>query len=143
MILDSKPQNPAGKPPLAPRRPLTRTFHGIALTDDYAWLKDARWQEVLRDPALLDPDIGAYLEAENRYGEAVLEPTEALQKTLVAEMRGRIKEDDSSVPQPDGSFAYLSRYRDGGQHPLIGRTPRDGGESTTLLDGDLLAKGSA
>src|SRR5215471_7374779 len=134
MILDSKPQNPAGKPPLAPRRPLTRTFHGIALTDDYAWLKDARWQEVLRDPALLDPDIRAYLEAENRHAEAVLGPTAALQKTLVAEMRGRIKEDDSSVPQTDGPFAYLSRYRDGGQHPLIGRTPRDsghgGGEDT-------------
>ncbi|WP_395709656.1 S9 family peptidase [Reyranella sp.] len=130
-------------PPLAPKRPLVRTFHGIALADDYAWLKDANWQQVLRDPSLLDPAIRAYLEAENHYAEAVLRPTEALRKILVAEMRGRIKEDDSSVPQPDGPFAYLSRYRDGGQHPLIGRTPRDGGDATTLLDGDALATSSA
>jgi len=147
MTTDTTQEGLVAKPPIARRRPLTRTFHGIELVDDYAWLKDKRWQQVLRDPALLDPDIRAYLEAENRYAEAVLGPTAALQKTLVAEMRGRIKEDDSSVPQPDGPFAYLSRYREGGQHPLIGRMPRDDGrdrgEGTTLLDGDALAKGSA
>ena len=142
MTTHTKPEAPASGPPVAPRRPLTRTFHGLSLRDDYAWLKDEKWQQVLRDPAVLDPEIRAYLEAENRYAAAVLGPTDALQKTLVAEMRGRIKEDDSSVPQPDGPFAYLSRYRDGGQHPLIGRTPRDGGEATTLLDGDQLATGS-
>ena len=90
--------------------PAQRTLHGITITDDYAWLKDANWQEVLRDPSLLDPDIRAYLEAENRYTEACSAPTQALQKTLVAEMRGRIKEDDSGVPTPDGPFAYLWKY---------------------------------
>ena len=134
-------QDPAATPPIAPKRPFKRTFHGIELVDDYAWLKDEKWQQVLRDPAGLDADIRAYLESENRYADAVLGPTETLQKTLVAEMRGRIKEDDSSVPQPDGPFAYLSRYRQGGQQPLFGRTPRDGGEATTLLGGDALAKG--
>ncbi len=129
-------------PPVAPRRPSRRTIHGVELCDDYAWLKDARWQEVLRDPALLDADIRSYLEAENHYVEAILGPTQALQKTLVAEMRGRIKEDDSSVPQPDGPFAYLWKYREGGQHQLIGRTPRDGGDLQVILDGDALAKGS-
>jgi oligopeptidase B len=134
------PERPVEKPPVAPRRPVRRTFHGVALTDDYAWLKDDKWQQVLRDPALLDPDIRSYLEAENRYTEAVLVPTQALQKTLVAEMRGRIKEDDSGVPEPDGPFAYLWRYRQGGQHELIGRTPRDGGEAEIILDGDALAR---
>ena len=67
---------------------------------------------------------------------------QALQKTLVAEMRGRIKEDDSGVPQPDGPFAYLWKYRQGGQHELIGRTPRDGGDARIILDGDALAKAS-
>ena len=55
-------------------------------------------------------------------------------------MRGRIKEDDSGVPEPDGPFAYLWKYREGGQHELIGRTPRDGGDVQILLDGDALAK---
>ena len=54
-------------------------------------------------------------------------------------MRGRIKEDDSSVPSPDGPFAYLRKFREGGQHEMFGRTPRDGGEAKIVLDGDALA----
>jgi len=130
------------QPPVAPRRPSQHTLHGVTLSDDYAWLKDEKWQQVLRDPSLLDQDIRAYLEAENRYAEALLAPTEALQRTLVAEMRGRIKEDDSGVPMPDGPFAYLWKYREGGQHQLIGRTPRAGGDVELVLDGDALAKTS-
>ena len=130
------------KPPIAPRHPSRRTLHGVTITDDYAWLKDANWQEVLRNPSRLDPGIRAYLEAENAYAEERLKPTQALQKTLVAEMRGRIKEDDSGVPTPDGPFAYLWKFREGGQHQQIGRTPRDGGEMQTILDGDALAKQS-
>jgi oligopeptidase B len=125
--------------PIAPRRPHSFTTHGIALTDDYAWLKDANWQEVLRDPSLLDADIRKYLEAENDYTESVLGHTASLQKTLVKEMRGRIKEDDSSVPAPDGPFAYFRKFREGGQHAMFGRMPRDGGEIEIVLDGDKLA----
>ncbi|MDE2376912.1 S9 family peptidase [Bradyrhizobium sp.] len=127
-------------PPVAPRRPSSFTRHGITVSDDYAWLKDANWQEVLRDPAVLDPDIRTYLEAENAYTESVLGHTRALQKTLVREMRGRIKEDDSSVPSPDGPFAYFRRFREGGQHEMFGRMPRSGGDSHIVLDGDQLAK---
>jgi oligopeptidase B len=125
--------------PLAPRQPHSFTTHGITVVDDYAWLKDAKWQEVLRDPSILDPDIRKYLEAENDYTESLLGHTAGLQKKLVAEMRGRIKEDDSSVPAPDGPYAYLRRFREGGQHELFGRTPRTGGEAEIILDGDKLA----
>jgi len=127
--------------PIAARRPHSFTTHGITLTDDYAWLKDPNWQEVLRDPSVLDPDIRAYLEAENTYTEALLGHTGELQRKLVAEMRGRIKEDDSSVPAPDGPFSYFRKFRDGGQHALHCRMPRDGGEVQVLLDGDQLAAG--
>jgi oligopeptidase B len=129
-------------PPAAPRRPFRRTLHGVAITDDYAWLKDENWQQVLRDPSVLNADIRSYLEAENRYADAILGPTESLQKELVREMRGRIKEDDSGVPAPDGPFAYLWKFREGGQHELIGRTRRDGGDEQIVLDGDALAKDS-
>ena len=125
--------------PVAPRRPHAFTTHGIAVIDDYAWLKDANWQEVLRDPSVLDPDIRNHLEAENDYTESLLGHTAALQKALVAEMRGRIKEDDSSVPAPDGPWAYLRKFREGGQHELFGRMPRAGGETRIVLDGDQLA----
>jgi oligopeptidase B len=125
--------------PVAPRRPHSFTTHGITITDDYAWLKDENWQEVLRDPQLLEADIRSYLEAENDYTESLLGHTASLQKTLVAEMRGRIKEDDSSVPSPDGPFAYFRKFRDGGQHEMFGRSPRDGGATEIVLDGDRLA----
>ena len=132
---------PSAAAPVAARRPHSFTHHGITVTDDYAWLKDENWQEVLRAPSMLKPDIRAYLEAENTYADAVLGHTEPLQKKLVAEMRGRIKEDDSSVPSPDGPFAYFQKYNDGGQHEQIGRTARDGsGEARFIIDGDELAK---
>jgi oligopeptidase B len=133
----------AAASPVAPRRAHSFTTHGITVTDDYAWLKDENWQEVLRDPSVLDPDIRRHLEAENAYTESLLGHTAPLQKKLVAEMRGRIKEDDSSVPSPDGPFAYFRRYREGGQHELFGRRPRDGGEETIVLDGDALARDHA
>src|SRR5690606_18999201 len=60
-----------------------------------------------------------------------------------SEMKGRIKEDDSSVPMKDGPFAYGTSYRTGGEHPRIFRTPREGGEKAILLDGDREAEGAA
>jgi oligopeptidase B len=125
--------------PVAPRHSHQFTTHGITVSDDYAWLKDANWQEVLRDPTQLDPEIRTYLEAENAYTDSLLGHTASLQKTLVAEMRGRIKEDDSSVPAPDGPYAYMRKFREGGQHELFGRSKRDGGEAAIILDGDKLA----
>src|ERR1041384_7701432 len=98
-------KNPALSAPSAPKRPHSFTRHGITVTDDYAWLKDPKWQEVLRDPSILDPDIRKYLEAENDYTESLLGHTAPLQKKLVAEMRGRIKADDSSVRPPPGGVA--------------------------------------
>ncbi|WP_295854254.1 S9 family peptidase [Tardiphaga sp.] len=134
----TKPTSPIAAP-VAPVHPHSFTTHGITVTDNYAWLKDAKWQEVLRDPAVLDPEIRQYLEAENAYSDSLLGSTAALRKTLVKEMRGRIKEDDSSVPAKDGPWSYLRKFREGGQHEMYGRTPRDGGEATIILDGDKLA----
>ncbi|MEM8685834.1 MAG: S9 family peptidase [Pseudomonadota bacterium] len=130
-------------PPLAPKKPVTREMHGISSSDDYHWLRDDNWQDVMRDPSVLQAEIRAYLEAENAYTEAKLAHTKELQDKLFAEMKGRIKEDDSSVPTPDGPFAYLTSYVVGGQHPRLCRQPRDGGEDVVLIDGDALADGKA
>ncbi len=130
-------------PPTAPKRPHRLTQLGRTRTDDYAWMKDDNWQQVLRDPKALRADIRAHLDAENAYTRAVLADTEALQQALFAEMKGRIKEDDSSVPAPDGAFSYYSRYAVGAEHPVHARTPRGGGPEEVLLDEDALAKGKA
>jgi oligopeptidase B len=130
-------------PPRAERRPQAATWHGMPLVDDFAWLRAANWQEVMRDPSKLDPEILAYLEAENDYADQALDHTTALQDTLFAEMKGRIKEDDSTVPAHDGPYAYYLRYREGGQHPTICRQRRPEGAEEVLLDGDELAHGKA
>jgi oligopeptidase B len=127
--------------PRADQRPVTAIWHGETVTDEFAWLRAPNWQEVMREPNLLDPAIRAYLDAENDYASAALAGSAKLQDTLFAEMKGRIKEDDSGVPAPDGPYAYFARYREGGQHAVICRMPRDGGEVEDLLDGDALAAG--
>ncbi len=130
-------------PPVAARKPVTTTLHGHARRDDYAWLKDPDWQRVMREPEALDPEIRAYLEAENAHTDAFLEPHAALRQALHAEMRGRMKEDDSTVPAPDGEWAYYVRYVEGGEHPLYCRTPRDDHAEALLLDGNREAEGEA
>ena len=129
--------------PVAPRRPTPLpSLHGRSRTDDYAWLRDENWQHVMVDPDVLDADIRAYLEAENAYKEAVLAPAESLRSALFAEFRGRIKEDDSSVPARDGAWEYYDRYRAGGQHPVVCRRAADRvGHEEVLLDGDAEAEG--
>lgn len=128
-------------PPVAAKKPVTDTRHGITRTDDYAWFRADNWQQMFKDPSILDPEIRTHLEGENAYMEAAMGDTAVLQKTLFAEMRGRIKEDDSSVPMKDGPFAYGSLFVTGGEQPKYFRTPRDGGDQTILLDGDKEATG--
>ena len=140
---------PTPVPPVAKIVPLRREQLGRTRTDDYAWMKDENWREVLRDPSIIKADVKGYLEAENAYVKAMLAPTEALQAQMFQEMKGRIKEDDSSVPALDGAFAYYVRYEPGGQHPIYARRPRgDPQESQNegeeiLLDADAMAKGKA
>ena len=136
-------------PPVAPKIPHAITQLGRGRTDDYAWMKDDNWQQVLRDPKALRADVRAHLDAENAYTKAVLAGTESLQAQMFAEMKGRIKEDDSSVPTPDGQWDYYSRYDLGAEHPLHARRPRNqtgrgasDGEQV-LLDEPALAKGKA
>ena len=127
--------------PVAEKRPVEIEQHGETRIDDYAWMRDENWQEVLRDPSELDADIHEHLDAENAYYETATQDLERLRAELFEEMRGRIKEDDSSVPAADGEFAYAVRFREGGEYPVFVRTPRNGGAETILYDGDLEGEG--
>jgi oligopeptidase B len=142
-VMDQNRAQPRTAAPIAERRPQHGIHHGIQRVDDYAWLRAANWQEVMRDPAALAEDIRSYLLAENAHTEAALAGTAALQETLFQEMKGRIKEDDSTVPSPDGPWSYFVSFVTGGQHPRFCREPRDGGEARVLLDGNKLAEGHA
>ncbi len=131
-------------PPRPRKAPKRIEQLGRVRVDDYAWMKDDDWQQVLRDPAKVKAEVRAHLTAENAYVAAVLAPTEALQARMFEEMKGRIKEDDASVPDPDGRFEYLSRYELGAQHPRHLRRARGGaGAEELLLDEEARAKGHA
>lgn len=132
---------PQISPPETEERPTEDTRHGITRTDEYAWLRAENWQEVFRDPSVLDPTIRAHLNAENDYQAALMADTVDLRKQLFDEMKGRIKEDDSSVPMKDGPFAYGSSFKKGGEQPRYFRTSRDGGAEDIILDGDVEAAG--
>jgi oligopeptidase B len=97
-------------PPVAKRVPQVTVLHGETRTDDYAWLRD-------KD----NPDTIAYLEAENAYTDAVMAPTEALQKTLYDEMLARIKEDDTRPPVKRDDWYYYARTEKGKAYPIYCR----------------------
>ncbi|MBQ1498424.1 MAG: S9 family peptidase [Sphingomonas sp.] len=122
-------------PPVAGTRPHSFTRHGVTIEDPWAWLKDPAY------PNVADKDVLAYLEAENGYFEKVMAPLKPLSETLFTEMRGRIKEDESTVPQKDGDWLYWTDYETGGEYPRWWRRHVDGGEDVMILDEPALAEG--
>ena len=127
-------------PPVAERREHSFTTHGITLSDPYHWLKDQSY------PTVDDPDVLAYLEQENAWFEASMAPHKALVEELFEEMKARIKEDDSTVPQKDGDWLYWSEFEQGKEYRLHYRKPvveseGAGGEPQLLLDENQLAEG--
>ncbi len=127
--------------PIAKKIAHSESHHGIKKTDDYAWLRDDNWQQVLRDPSVLAPEIRTHLEAENAYTLQQLADTEKLQNTLYQEMRGRIKEDDDTVPVKDGDYLYGVKFEKGKEYAIHYRTHITSKQQEILIDGNLLAKG--
>ena len=121
--------------PTALRRPTETTHHGVTLTDDYAWLRDPDYPEV-GDVAIL-----AHLKAENAWFEAAMAPHQPLIDTIFEEMKGRIKQDDASVPAKDGNWLYWRAFETGGQYRKWWRRPVAGGPDQLLLDEPALAAG--
>jgi oligopeptidase B len=118
-------------PPMAAKKPQTFNEHGYTRTDDYFWLKDKA-----------NPEVLAYLEAENAYADTVMAHTRDLQGTLFAEMKGRIKEDDSSVPYFENGYFYYSRTEKGKQYRIHCRKKESlDAPEEILLDENLEAEG--
>ncbi|MEL6878728.1 MAG: S9 family peptidase, partial [Pseudomonadota bacterium] len=124
-------------PPIAEKREHTFTHHGITISDPYHWLKDQSY------PTVDDVEVLEYLEAENAWFEAKMAPQKALTEELFTEMRARIKEDDSTVPQKDGDYLYWSEFDEGAQYRKHYRKAVAGGDSAEaqlILDENALAK---
>jgi oligopeptidase B len=129
-------ENP--QPPIARKDHNETALHGAILTDDYAWLRD-------KD----NPEVTAYLEAENAYAEAVMKPLNGLRDSLYEEMLSHVKQTDVSVPFRDGDWWYLTRTEEGLQYAIHCRRrgtasgPDADAPEQVILDGNQLAQGHA
>ncbi|MEE4361727.1 MAG: S9 family peptidase [Pseudomonadales bacterium] len=121
--------------PRAPEHPSTREVHGVALEDPYAWLRDPDY------PVVEDPEVLAYLEAENGYFDAVMAPFADEVEALFQEIRGRQKEDDAAVPWRDGEWLYRWYFAPDAQYRTWARRSVHGGAESVLLDESRLAEG--
>src|SRR6185312_16012231 len=121
----------AAAPPVAKKIHTENHINGATLPDDYHWLRDKA-----------KPEVAQYLEAENAYSDAVMKPTESLQKKLFDEMISHIKETDVNVPYKEGDYFYNSRWEKGLQYPIYLRQKGNlQAPETTILDVNELAKG--
>jgi oligopeptidase B len=123
------------KPPIAEQRPYSYERHGVTIEDPWHWLRDPKYPEVD------DPDVLAYLHAENSYFETWAGQHKALIEQLFEEMKGRIKEDDSSVPIRDGDYLYWWAFKPGAQYRSWYRRPTGGGEDELIFDEPAEAHG--
>src|SRR6266853_892495 len=118
-------------PPVAKKAPKSTEINGRTMVDNYYWLRDKK-----------NPEVKAYLEAENAYTDAVMKPTEGLQKKLYDEMLSRIKETDIEVPYKEGDYFYYSRSEAAKQYQIHCR--KKGGmdaHEEVVLDVNEMAKG--
>jgi len=122
-------------PPVAARKPHSNEAHGIRWDDEWHWLRDPNY------PDVQDKDVLAYLKAENDYFEAAMAPHKALTDELFEEMKGRIKEDDATVPLKDGDWLYWSEFKKGTQYRDWYRKPAAGGEGTLIYSENAEAEG--
>jgi oligopeptidase B len=118
------------RPPVAKKIPKEMMTNGEKRVDDYFWFREKT-----------NPEVIAYLQAENAYADAVMKPTEALQQKLYAEMLGHIKQTDTNVPYRQGDYLYYSRTEEGKQYPIMARKKSAQAAEEITLDLNELAKG--
>ena len=122
-------------PPTAEKRDHSYSHHGITISDPYHWLRDQSY------PTIDDEDVLDHLKAENAWFEARMKPQQPLVDELFAEMKARIKEDDSTVPQRRGNYLYWSEFEEGAEYRKYYRKPVAGGDDVLILDENALAEG--
>lgn len=127
MAADTSPT--PDQPPRAAQRPHHVTHHGICIDDPFAWLKDPGY------PVVADPDVLAYLEAENQWYARHMAPLAPFRDRLFAELKGRVKADDASVPTPQGDHEYWWQFQPGEQYRTWMRRPRSSGGNSSAGGG--------
>lgn len=126
-------------PPITPKKIKHIEQLGYQRTDEYAWLKDENWQEVLHNPKHLKKEIETYLIQENNYTENYLAQTKPLQENLFQSMKNRIVAKDNSPELEDGDWIYLSHYEEGNEYKTYYRRSIHSPAEQLILDPNLQA----
>lgn len=127
--------------PISEKNPTIHTMHGDVRIDDYYWMKLSDEQKMAKKPDEQTSKVVSYLEAENRYREDMMRHLEGFQETLFEEIKGRIKQDDASVPYKSNGYFYITRFETGQEYPIYSRK-KDNLENAEeiMLDVNELAK---
>ena len=130
--------------PRAAQKPQSQQWHGVTLSDPYAWLRADNWREVLNDPTQLDPEILSLLQAEAAHSDTVLAEVKTLREALFADLKSRIAEAEDSVKRRRGAWLYWTSWRAGTEYPVHLRARADlpSGQEQVLLDQARLAEGT-
>ena len=108
-------------PPKAKKIPFESNHHNNKLVDQYHWIRDDNWQEVLHSPKVLKKEIREYIDKENQWTDSHLSILSSDKEQIYNEIKGRIKEEDSSLPQKDGSWFYFSETKRGQEYSILKR----------------------
>ena len=129
-------------PPKARKKSKKAKYHGLIVKDDYFWLRDNNWQEVLKKPSKLKPNIKRFLEDENRWTNESLKHLKNSRKTIFEEIKSRIKEDDRSLPVKDRKYLYLTETKKGLQYPILKRklANKKNSRYRTIINWNFLSK---
>ncbi|NVJ89359.1 MAG: S9 family peptidase [Flavobacteriaceae bacterium] len=128
--------------PIAKKEPKTLEMHGDVRVDNYFWMRLTDDQKLADVKDAQTQEVISYLEKENSYYEDVTSFTKNFQEELFQEMKGRIKEDDSSVPYKDNGYFYITRFETGKQYPIYSRKKENlEAEEEILFDVNEMAKG--
>ena len=130
------------QPPIAKKKPLTLEKHGDVRVDNYFWMRLSDDQKLAPIKDAHTQEVITYLNQENEYYNAITEDTKAFQEDLFLEMKGRIKEDDASVPYKSNGYFYITRFEKGKQYPIYSRKKTSlEAQEEIIFDVNKMAKG--
>ena len=118
----------------------TVKIHNEELIDNYSWIKQKNWKEVILDPNKLNTTVKKYLDEENLFKEEQLKDIKDIEKKLFEELKSKIKNEDNSVPKKDGDYFYAYKYNKNSEYPIYYRKNIKNNFEEIILDCEKKSK---
>ena len=118
----------------------TVKIHNEELIDNYSWIKQKDWKEVILDPNKLNTQVKKYLDEENLFKEDQLKDIKDIEKKIFQELKSKIKNEDNSVPKKDGNYFYAYKYTKNSEYPIYYRKNITNNSEEIILDCEKKSK---